>query len=61
MTGRWSQVELGDDPVVVLALGAQLFDAADDASVGRMNFLAEQQLYAALTFFRHGALPESWR
>ncbi len=54
-------VEFADNPVVVLALGAQLFDATEDRAVERTHLAAEQQLRAKLIFFRHAGLLESSR
>jgi hypothetical protein len=57
-----SKMEFGHDVVVVLALGAQLLDAADDSAVVSAYLAPEQQLYAALSLsFRHDGLRESSR
>src|SRR4051812_23687045 len=45
-----SQMELGDDVIVVLAFGTQFLDAADYAIVRSVNASSEQQLDAAFSF-----------
>ena len=58
---RRAKMEFRDDPIVVLALGANLFDAADYSPVTLMDLPAQQQLDPAFIFFRHDGLRGFWR
>jgi hypothetical protein len=58
---RGANVEFGDDPVVVLALGAEFLKASDHTAILRPNLSSEHQLETDFISFRHAALPESSR
>ena len=58
---RRADVEFGDDPVVVLTLGAEFLEASDGVAIRRANPSSEHQLETPFISFRHAGLPESLR